>query len=79
MPQELQETADDLFDVIQRGIVKVAVNQRWNPTIRIYRQIFRRLCIAAKPLAHTDLHELAISVTSLDYGTRLLRVVGVAG
>ena len=29
MPQELQETADDLFDVIQRGIVKVAVNQRF--------------------------------------------------
>jgi NADPH2:quinone reductase len=27
--QELQETADDLFDVINRGIVNVAVNQRF--------------------------------------------------
>ena len=27
--QELQETADDLFDVIARGIVKIAVNQRF--------------------------------------------------
>ena len=29
MRQKLQETADDLFDVIARGIVKIAVNQRF--------------------------------------------------
>ena len=28
-PQELQETADDLFAVIQSGAVKVAINQRF--------------------------------------------------
>ena len=28
-PQELQETADDLFAVIQSGAIKVAINQRF--------------------------------------------------
>ena len=31
-PAELQETADDLFDVISKGIVKIAVNQRFKLT-----------------------------------------------
>jgi len=28
-PQELQETADDLFQVLQSGAVKIAINQRF--------------------------------------------------
>ena len=30
--QELQDTADDLFDVIQKGIVKIAIHQRFELT-----------------------------------------------
>jgi NADPH2:quinone reductase len=29
-PEELQKTADDLFDVIAKGIVKIQINQRFN-------------------------------------------------
>ena len=28
-PAQLQENADDLFDALARGIVKVEINQRW--------------------------------------------------